>query len=115
MQRYAICFRVRPGSEETVAGFLASYASPNWYVDEDTRLVSTSVFMHGNLVVRLIEIEGDFRKVVSHLSQDPNISDVERKIQPYLAEGEERDLSSPDGAREFFRRAMMRTITTRYA
>jgi hypothetical protein len=114
-QRYAVMFRVRPGTEETVAELLAGYQAPVRYVDEDTRLVSTSVFMKDQLIVRMIEIEGSLPKVMAHLSQDPNIQYVERELDKYLIEEDRRDMSTPEGAREFFLRAMFRTVTTRQA
>ena len=52
---------------------LASYDPPQPVIDEHTRLVSTSVFMKGGTVVRMIEFEGEFPKIMAHLSQDPSI------------------------------------------
>jgi hypothetical protein len=113
MQRYAVTFRVRPGTEETVAELLSSYDPPNPYIDEETRLVSTSVFMKDTQVIRMIEFEGDFPKIMAHLSQDPSIQYVERELDKYLVEEDKRDMSNPQGAREFFQRALMRTVTSR--
>jgi hypothetical protein len=113
MQRYAVTFRVRPGTEETVAELLSSYDPPNPYIDDSTRLMSTSVFMKDTQVIRMIEFEGEFPKIMAHLSQDPSIQYVERELDKYLAEEDKRDMSTPQGAREFFQRALMRTVTTR--
>ncbi|MCH5670842.1 TcmI family type II polyketide cyclase [Streptomyces gilvus] len=113
MQRYAVTFRVRPGTEEDVADLLASYDPPNPEIDAETRLLSTSVFMKDQQIVRMIEFEGDFRKVMAHLSQDPSIQYVERELDKYLVDEDRRDMSNPQGAKEFFTRALMRTVTTR--
>lgn len=113
MERYAVTFRVRPGTEETVADLLASYDPPNPIIDDSTRLLSTSVFMKDTQIIRMIEFEGDFRKVMARLSQDPNIQYVERELDKYLVEEDKRDMSTPDGARAFFEQALMRTVTTR--
>jgi SchA/CurD like domain-containing protein len=113
MQRYAVTFRVRPGTEETVAELLSSYDPPNPYIDEETRLVSTSVFMKDGQIIRMIEFEGNFPRIMAHLSQDPSIQYVERELDKYLVEEDKRDMSTPQGAREFFQRALMRTVTTR--
>lgn len=113
MQRYAVTFRVRPGTEQTVAELLSSYDPPKYYIDDSTRLVSTSVFMKDNQVIRMIEFEGEFPEVMAHLSQDPSIQHVERELDKYLVEEDKRDMSTPQGAREFFQRALMRTVTTR--
>lgn len=113
MERHAVTFSVRPGTEKVVADLLSSYDPPNPEIDDETRLLSTSVFMKDQQIVRMIEFEGDFRKVMAHLSQDPNIQYVERELDKYLIEEDRRDMSNPQGAREFFMRAMMTTVTTR--
>ena len=113
MQRYAVTFRVRPETVETVAQLLASYDPPQPVIDEHTRLLSTSVFMKDGQVVRMIEFEGEFPKIMAHLSQDPNIQYVERELDKYLVDEDKRDMSTPDGARKFFQNALMRTVTTR--
>jgi hypothetical protein len=113
MQRYAVTFRVRPGTEEDVANLLATYEPPNPEIDDETRLLSTSVFMKDQQIVRMIEFEGDFVKIMAHLSQDPSIQYVEHELDKYLIEEDRRDMSNPQGAKEFFMRAMMRTVTTR--
>jgi hypothetical protein len=113
MQRLAVTFRVRPGTEETVAQLLASYDPPQPVIDEHTRLVSTSVFMKGGTVVRMIEFEGEFPKIMAHLSQDPSIRHVENELDKYLVEEDKRDMTNPAGARAFFAKALMKTVTNR--
>ncbi|PRY25804.1 SchA/CurD-like domain-containing protein [Pseudosporangium ferrugineum] len=113
MPRYAVTFRVRPGTEEAVEKLLSSYDPPQPQIDENTRLVSTSVFMRGGTVVRMIEFEGAFPKIMAHLSQDPSIQYVERELDKYLVEEDKRDMSTPEGARAFFAKAMMKTVTSR--
>jgi hypothetical protein len=115
MQRIAVMFRVKQGSEETVKKLLASYPRPNWVAEDGTRLISTSVFMKDGLVVRMIEIDGQLPGLVHHLSSDPSIQGVEKELDKYLVDEDRRDASTPDGAREFFRRAIMEHITTRIA
>jgi hypothetical protein len=113
MQRYALMFRVKPGTESAVEELLSSYERPQADIDEHTRLISTSVFMKGGLVVRMIEFEGELPRIMAHLSQDPNVQRVERELDKYLVEEDKRDMSTPAGAREFFLRALMKTVTTR--
>ncbi len=115
MQRFALTFRVKPGSEETVKKLLASYPRPNWVAADGTRLVSTSVFMKDGVVVRMIEIDGQLPGLIAHLSSDPSIQAVETELDKYLVEEDRRDASNVHGAREFFRRAMMEHVTTRIA
>ncbi|MGK5552508.1 SchA/CurD-like domain-containing protein [Actinomadura kijaniata] len=115
MQRLAVMFRVRPGTEDKVRELLSGYEPPRQLDDGENRLVSTSVFMKDGLVVRMIEIEGELPALMRHLSRDPSIQRVERELDRYLVEEDRRDMSSPEGARDFFLRAMMETVTTRIA
>ncbi|MFJ5534553.1 SchA/CurD-like domain-containing protein [Streptomyces sp. NPDC093261] len=98
--RHALSFTVRPGSEETVARILADYAPPEAQVDENTRLCRTTLFMHGNRVLRTIEVEGDLLAALRHVSRQPEVRAVEEAINPYLEK--ERDLTDPEAARIFF-------------
>ncbi|MUN38446.1 SchA/CurD-like domain-containing protein [Actinomadura litoris] len=111
MERHAIMFRIKPGTEEAVKELLAGYAPPEWTAPDGTRLVSTSVFLKDDLVVRMIEIEGNLPGLMAHLSSQPEIQRVEREISQYLAE--ERDTSTPEGTRDFFINSLMRHVTTR--
>ncbi|REE97584.1 SchA/CurD-like domain-containing protein [Thermomonospora umbrina] len=115
MERMAIIFRIRPGTEDRVRELLTNYEPPQQITDGETRLLSTSVFMKGRLVVRVIEYEGRLGALIRHVSQDPSIQRVERELDHYLVEEDRRDMSDPEGAREFFRRATMETLTTRIA
>jgi hypothetical protein len=113
MDRYALYFTCKPGTEDAVAEILSSYDRPIPYVDEDTRLMSTSIFMHGNIIVRVLDIEGDLIKAVQHLGKQPAIQEVEAKLTPYMEEP--RDMSTPEGAAAFFMKAMMKRVTHRVA
>jgi heme-degrading monooxygenase HmoA len=106
--RHAITFTVRPGSEQKVASILAGYRSPQARVDDDTRLLRTSLFMHGNRVVRAVEVAGDLGNALRHVAAQPEVRAVEEEINPYLEE--ERDLSDGGSARAFFARAALPAI-----
>jgi hypothetical protein len=113
MERYALAFTVKPGTEQQVADILSSYGRPEAEIDEDTRLLGTTVFMRGNLVVRVLDIEGQLPTVMQHLAAQPEIQEAERQLTPYLEQ--ERDMSTPEGARAFFINAMMTRVTHRTA
>lgn len=115
MERYAIMFRIKPGTEDKVRDLLANYGRPNGVAADGTRLVSTSVFMKDGIVVRMIEIDGTLPGLVAHMSREPRIQAVEAELDGYLVEEDRRDASTLDGARAFFRKAMMEHITTRRA
>ncbi|MEG3630412.1 SchA/CurD-like domain-containing protein [Streptomyces poriticola] len=103
--RHALTFRVRPGSESKVAEILAGYAPPRARVDDSTRLRRTTLFMHGNRVVRTVEVEGDLMAALRHVSRQPEVRAVEEALNPHLEQ--HRDLGDPDSARTFFARAAM--------
>jgi len=106
--RHALTFTVKPGSEQTVADILAGYTSPNAEVDATTRLARTSLFMHGNRVVRSVEVVGDLVAALRHVAMQPEVRAVEEAINPYLEEA--RDLGDPLAARDFFLRAALPAV-----
>ncbi|MFD7026965.1 SchA/CurD-like domain-containing protein [Streptomyces sp. NPDC059917] len=101
--RHGLTFTVKPGSEAAVAEILSSYASPAARVDDHTRLCRTSLFMHGNRVVRTVEVQGDLMAALRHVSEQPEVRAVEEALNPYLEQ--DRDLADPESARMFFMRA----------
>jgi hypothetical protein len=111
MERHSLLFRIKPGTEAHVADVLAGYESPATVIDDETRLLRTTVFMHGDVVVRTMDIEGSLQKVAAHLSRQPQIQATEQALNSSLAEP--RDLSDPAAAGAFFRRAMMQRIVDR--
>jgi hypothetical protein len=115
MPRLAITFRIRPGTEEKVRELLANYPAPSWQTADGARLVSTSVFMKDQVVVRMIEVDGAIPSLIRHIAQEPNIQNVERELDQYVVDEDRRDFSAPGGARDFFRKAMMEHVTTRIA
>ena len=106
--RHALTFTVKPGSERQVADILSSYASPAAKVDEHTRLCRTSLFMHGNRVVRAVEVQGDLTAALRHVSEQPEVRAVEEAINPYLEQ--DRNLGDPESARMFFMRAALPAV-----
>ncbi|MGW4024611.1 SchA/CurD-like domain-containing protein [Streptomyces sp. NPDC005009] len=103
--RHALTFTVKPGSESKVAELLADYESPEAQVDGITRLHRTSLFMHGNRVVRAVEVAGDLLATLCHVARQPGVRAVEEAINPYLEQ--DRDLTDSDSARVFFTRAAL--------
>ncbi|MFF6996453.1 SchA/CurD-like domain-containing protein [Streptomyces sp. NPDC008313] len=106
--RHALTFTVKPGSESKVAEHLSKYKSPEARVDDNTRLRRTSLFMHGNRVVRAVEVEGDLLAALRHVARQPGVRAVEEAINPYLEQ--DRDLTDPDSARVFFTRAALPAV-----
>ncbi|MFK4145796.1 SchA/CurD-like domain-containing protein [Streptomyces sp. NPDC004065] len=106
--RHALTFTVKPGSERKVAELLANYKSPEARVDDTTRLCRTSLFMHGNRVVRAIEVRGDLLAALRHVARQPEIRAVEEAINPYLEQ--ERDFADQESVRVFFTRAALPAV-----
>ncbi|MER7677187.1 SchA/CurD-like domain-containing protein [Streptomyces sp. NPDC096934] len=106
--RHALTFTVKPGSESKVAEILAGYEAPQAQVDDVTRLRRTSLFMHGNRVVRAVEVEGDLPAALRHVARQPEVRAVEEAINPYLEQ--ERDLRDEGSARVFFTRAALPAV-----
>ncbi|MET9685174.1 SchA/CurD-like domain-containing protein [Streptomyces coeruleorubidus] len=106
--RHALTFTVKPGSESKVAEILAGYAPPQARADDSTRLRRTTLFMHGNRVVRTVEVEGDLQTALRHVSRQPEVRAVEEALNPHLEQS--RDLADPASARAFFIRAAMPAV-----
>ncbi|WP_411102528.1 SchA/CurD-like domain-containing protein [Streptomyces sp. cmx-4-9] len=106
--RHALTFTVKPGSEDVVAKLMAGYASPQARVDESTWLRRTSLFMHGNRIVRAIEVEGDLLAALRHVARQPEVRALEEALNPYLEQS--RDLDDPASARVFFTRAALPAV-----
>ncbi|MFJ9761927.1 SchA/CurD-like domain-containing protein [Streptomyces sp. NPDC101149] len=106
--RHALTFTVKPGSEPKVAKILANYAPPEATVDDTTQLCRTSLFMHGNRVVRAIEVQGDLLAALRHIARQPEVRAVYEAINPYLEQ--EPDLNDYEAARVFFTRAAVPAV-----
>jgi hypothetical protein len=108
VERHALTFPVRPGTEPEVQQILSAYPRPQTEIGDGARLIGTAVFLWGARVVRMMDIEGPLPLVMRHLATQPAIRATEEELNPLLAEP--RDLSDPGAAAAFFQRAMMRRI-----
>ncbi|PSL51478.1 SchA/CurD like domain-containing protein [Saccharothrix carnea] len=113
MNRYALTFTVRPGSEAAVAEILSGYSRPPAGGPGTARplLERTSVFMAGPVVVRVVDIGCPPDQAVRHLAGQPQIRAVEERLRPHLTE--DRDLSDHSGRRRFLARSVMRVVASR--
>lgn len=107
MNRYAISFTVKPGTEPQVAEVLRSYRRPQAAAGSGgpPLLRRTSVFMAGQRVVRVIDVAGNIGTVMHHLATQPQIRAVEAALDPYLSTP--RNLDSPEGVRAFLHSALL--------
>jgi hypothetical protein len=112
VNRYALTFPVRPGSEAEVADILSTYAAPPAGRPEAARplLDRTSVFMAGQVVVRVVDITCPPSVAIRHLAGQPQIRAVEEQLRPHLVE--DRDLSDDDSRRRFLATSVMRVVSS---
>jgi len=106
-----LTFAVRPGTEQEARRILSEYPRPETEIDQETRLLGTSVFFWRNQVIRVMDVEGALPTVMRHLAAQPAIRQTEQALNPLLVEP--RDLDDPAGARAFFARAMMKRVVHR--
>lgn len=116
MAHYALMWNVKPGTEDRVREIFSNYESPDPIVKDENgnvegKLIGTQVFLKGNTVVRVMEVEGAFPKVAAHLGRQPQIRDLEAKLDEILEEP--RDMSTPKGAAQFFGRTAMECLLAR--
>lgn len=111
MERHALTFAVRPGTEREARRILGEYPRPETEIDKETRLLGTSVFFWRNQVVRVMDVEGAMPVVMRHLATQPAIRRTEQALNPLLVE--HRNLDDPAAARAFFARAMMTRVVHR--
>ncbi|MTE22294.1 TcmI family type II polyketide cyclase [Streptomyces sp. TRM43335] len=109
--RHALLHTVRPGSESEVADILAGHTLPAWRAGDTARLHRTSLFVHGNRVVRIVELRelrGDLLAGLLHVTGRPEVRAVEDALTPHLTRS--RDLDDPQSARVSLTRAAMPAV-----
>ncbi len=115
-QHWALTWPVKRGSEAKVQELFRESGRPAHVIrDPDGnpcgKLLHTSVFMRENVVVRIIEFEGQFSDVVRHMASQKEVRELERDLEQYLEEP--RDLSTPQGARAYFSKVAMQCVLDR--
>lgn len=117
-QYWALMWDIKPGSQDAVRQAFKEYGRPDHTVrDEEGNdvgtLLSTQVFMKGNTVIRVVETTDDVPLPVlgQHMGRQPAIRELEDKLDQYVAEP--RDMSTSEGAREFFMKSTMELLVTR--
>ena len=115
----AISYGIKPGHEEEIAEIF----SPRNFrrvdsaeiVGEDGRvagrLLATGVFIQDTAMIRVIEYEGDIRRIGAHMARQEGVQEAERKIAPYLLE--QRDTRDAAGFTQHMRNSAMRCLMQR--
>lgn len=121
MHLSAISYKVRPGHEDEIAEIF----SPRNFrrVDrsdvrdaagqQTARLTATGLFIAGDIMVRVIQHDGDLSEVARHMSRQEGMREAERRLAPYLREP--RDTATPEAFLSHFDSSTMRRLQLRVA
>jgi SchA/CurD like domain len=117
-QYWALMWDIKPDSRDTVRELFRSYGRPDHTIKDDDgnevgTLLSTLVFMRDTHVIRVVETtDGVPLPVLArHMGQQKAIRDLEEALDEHIAEP--RDMSTPEGAREFFMKSSMELLASR--
>ena len=117
-QWVALMWGIKPESRDTVRELFHSYGRPDHTIkDEDGNevgtLLQTLVFMKDDQVLRVVETTDgvDLPTLAKHMGRQQAIRDLEDKLDEHIAEP--RDMSTPEGAREFFVKSIMELLVSR--
>ncbi|MCG8927359.1 SchA/CurD-like domain-containing protein [Lentzea sp. CC55] len=111
VDRYALTFRVRSGSEAVVAEILSDYAALAVCCPETgwSLLERTSVFMAGRVVVRVVDITCPPWQAVRHLAEQPQVRAAEQRLRPHLVH--DREVTDEASLRRFAATSVMRVAS----
>lgn len=117
-QYWALMWGIKPGTQDQVRELFQAYGRPDHTIrDEDGNevgtLLSTQVFMKDTMVVRVVETTDGVPLPVlgRHMGRQPAIRELEDKLDPLVSEP--RDMSTDEGAREFFLKSTMELLASR--
>lgn len=117
-QYWALIWDIKPDSEDAVRDLFHGYGRPDHTIRDDEgndvgTLVSTQVFMRDATVVRVVETtDGVPLPVLArHMGKQQAIRELEEGLDEHIAEP--RDMSTPEGAREFFMKSSMECLIAR--
>ncbi len=117
-QYFALMWDVKPGTEDRVRELFHNYGRPDHTIrdvegNEVGTLLSTQVFMKGATVVRVVETtdEVSLPDLGRHMGRQPAIRELEDQLDELVAEP--RDMSTDEGARDFFIKSFMELLVSR--
>src|SRR5690242_7688528 len=99
-QWVALMWGIKPESRDAVRELFANYGRPDHAIKDDE-------------VIRVVETTDgvDLPTLAKHMGRQPAIRELEDQLDEHIAEP--RDMSTPDGAREFFVKSFMELIAAR--
>ena len=117
-QWVALMWGIKPESRDEVRELFHNYGRPDHTIKDDDgnevgTLLQTLVFMKEDQVIRVVETTDgvDLPTLAKHMGRQQAIRDLEDQLDPHIAEP--RDMSNPDGAREFFVKSLMELLVAR--
>jgi hypothetical protein len=117
-QYVALMWGIKPESRDTVRQLFHEYGRPDHTIRDDDgnevgTLLSTLVFMKDDQVIRVVETTDgvDLPTLAKHMGRQPAIRELEDQLDQHVAEP--RDMSTPEGAREFFIKSIMELLVAR--
>jgi hypothetical protein len=116
MTWHALFYPLKPGSEDKVKELFRTSGRPQFDVldaegKQVGRLLGTMAFVGKEMAVRVIEVEGPLPVVAAHMSRQEEVRQFEGELEDHLSEA--RDMTSPEGARDFFRNAALECVLHR--
>lgn len=117
-QWVALMWGIKPESRDAVRELFHNYGRPDHAIKDDDgnevgTLLQTLVFMKDDQVIRVVETtdDVDLPTLAKHMGRQPAIRELEDQLDEHIAEP--RDMSTPEGAREFFVNSIMEPIAAR--
>jgi SchA/CurD like domain len=110
-QRIALRYPVRPGNGEKLTSVVT--AGRPLVAGDQTVLASTTVFRHGDLVVRFAEFVGELEEAGAHLGRTVVGAPTTPQLNELLEPG--WDLGTTNGFRRFFHEQQLTLVTDRRA
>jgi hypothetical protein len=116
-QRFAVMFKVKPGTEQKVQELFRNSGRPEHEIKGPDgtvrgRVLHTMVLMKDNIIIRAIEFEGQLPDVIQHIRNQQEVRELEAGLEPLLEVP--RDMTTPEGAMKFFRESGMQILVDRY-
>ena len=114
---FAVTWQIKDGSQDAVRELFHNYGRPEHVIHDDEgneigKLLGTQVFMRDTTIVRVVEADvPNFIELAKHMRKQQAIQDLEDQLDQYLAEP--RDMSTPEGARDFFLKSAMECLVSR--
>ncbi|MBV9312271.1 MAG: SchA/CurD [Pseudonocardia sp.] len=111
----AITYDILPGHEDEIAEIFGDFRRvgtstvPGPDGVPAGSILATALFIRDDLMVRMIEYEGDIKAVARFMATAPGIQEVERKLKPFLRSP--RDTDTVEGFVRTFLGSQLRCIS----